>query len=259
MENNELKIESWMFRSKYEYISLIFTIFLVLLFGFLLSTINIYITLFAFVMGVVLIRLQQAQYIGNAIKVDENQFSDIFEVFNNFTNRLDIKRVNLFLKQDPVINAYTLGLEDCTVVLTTSLVENLTKKELQFVIAHELGHYKLGHTKISSLINPVGMSNFVNTYIFGFWQRKAEISADQCALILTKDIDSAISSLIKITIGSKLFDKLNLEAYISQIESSESMSTNVSEMLNSHPHISKRIKNLLYFWKNYFYNNNEKK
>lgn len=163
------------------------------------------------------------------------------------------------MKQDPIINAYTLGIETCTVVLTTSLIENLTKKELQFVIAHELGHYKLGHTKLSSLINPVGMSNFVNTYIFGFWQRKAEISADQCGLILTKDIDSAISSLIKISIGSKLFEKLNIKAYISQIDKSNNFSTKISEVLGSHLLITSRIKNLLAFWRNQFTYTNEEK
>lgn len=72
MKNKEPKIETWMFRSKYEYVTLFFTILIVLLFGFLLSTINFYITITAFVIGVALIKLQQAQYMGNAIKIDRD-------------------------------------------------------------------------------------------------------------------------------------------------------------------------------------------
>ena len=47
----------------------------------------------------------------------------------------------LYIRQNPVPNAYTLAISGRTpfIVIHTSLVELLTPKELQAVIAHELG------------------------------------------------------------------------------------------------------------------------
>ena len=245
-------IEAWMFRSKYEFVSLFISILLLITVGVILSTFNLYIVVGLFIVGLIYIHLQQSQYLGSAIRVYGSQFPEIYSEFVNQAKQLQIQKATLYIKQDPNLNAFTLGINKCTIVLTSALVEQLSKKELRFVLAHELGHYKAGHAFVSSIINPIGMNNILNTYVFGFWQRKAEYTADMCGLVLTRDINSAISSLIKLSIGGSLYKKINIEAYAAQILKSENTSVRLSEMLSDHPLTTNRIKNLLSFWKENF-------
>ena len=118
--------------------------------------------------------------------------------------------------------------------MSSSLVENLTLKELSFVIAHELGHVKASHNIILTFINPLGTGIPGSSIIFSFWQRKAEYSADRCSLILTKSVESAITCLLRITIGLELGKKVNLEVYREQLANSGSNMVRVSEAMSDH-------------------------
>lgn len=246
------EIKPWMFRSPNEHWALLFSIFLLLIVGFVLSTFNLYLAIGAFVIGLLYVRLQHAQYLGSAIKIHSTQYPEIFDLFKDHARRLRIHKAHIYIKQDPSPNAYTIGINSCSIILTSALVEQFTQRELSFAIAHELGHFKAGHTKISSIVSPLGAGNIFSNILFGFWQRKAEYSADRCALILTKDIDSGITSLMKLTVGGTLFGKINMQGYISQIKSSQKVSVALSELLVDHPLATNRIRNLLLFWKEAF-------
>ena len=255
MNNREIKTS--MFRYHYEFFALFFSITLLLIIGFILSLINIYLLIFLLILGVIYVQLTQAQYLGNAIRIYENQFPEIYDIFKKHAIELKIHKAALYIVQNPVPNAYTLGITSCSVILTSGLVEQFTLKELNFTLAHELGHYKAGHTKISTLIQPLGSNNVFSSLIFGLWQRKTEYSADRCGLILSKDLDSGITALLKLSIGGKLFQDFNLKGYLEQIRKAQSTSVKLSEFLIDHPLTTNRIKNLLYFWKGNFTIKNE--
>lgn len=250
--NYNQQIEPWMYRVSGEYTALFLSVLILLILGYAFSWINIYLLLALLIGGVVFVRLNQSQYLGNAIRVHSKQFPEIFEIFKNQATSLDIRKASLYIKQDPYLQAYTIGLGTCTVILTSSLVEQLTMEELSFVIAHELGHFKAGHTLVSTIVNPIGVNNIFGNFVFGFWNRKAEYSCDRCGLILTKNIDSAISSLLKLAIGENLYKKLSIEGYISQIKKAESGPVKISEIMIDHPLITNRIKNLVSFWSENF-------
>lgn len=246
------QVESWMFRVPYEHFALLLSLVILIIIGFLLYTFNLYIFLGLLIGTIIYIQLHQAQYLGNAIRVHSKQYTEIYEMFKNHATHLGIQKAALYIKQDPFLQAYTLGLTSCTVVLTSSLVEQLEMKELNFIIAHELGHYKAGHTKLSTLFIPIGSANILSGFIFGFWNRKAEYSSDRCGLILTKDIDGAISALVKLTVGSELYKKLNVRGFVAQIKAAEKSSVKFSELLGTHPLTTNRIKKLVLFWRENF-------
>lgn len=77
----------------------------------------------------------------------------------------------------------------------------------------------------------------------------SEYTCDRCGLILTKDIDSAISAIIKLSLGGQLFKKFNIDGYIPQLKKSESKLVKSSEMLISHPTIANRVKAVINYWK----------
>lgn len=246
------EVRPWMFRVEGEYFALILSILFLLLIGFVFSTIDIYILTFLVVGAIIYVQLHQAQYLGNAIRVHKKQFPKIYDIFQEYARRLGISRGSLYIKQDPYLEAYTLGITSCTLVITSGLIEHLSEKELNFVIGHELGHYSANHTKISTLVSPVGSNNIFSNFIFGFWNRKCEYSSDRCGLVLTKDIDSSVSALIKLAVGKDLFEQLDMDGYIDQIKVSGGTITSFSEMLSSHPLITNRIKRLLTFWRENF-------
>jgi len=247
----EKHLDSASFRVPGEKIYLIVTVCTSIVLGILFSSINLYIFLIILFVGITYIVLQQASYLGNAVRIYDKQFPEIFDVFKTYSEILGINRAGLYIKQDPNLNAITLGINKATVILNSALVEQLSSKELNFVIGHELGHFKAKHTLISAFINPLA-NNVFGSLLFGFWIRKTEYSCDRCGLILTKDIESAASALIKLSIGKKLYDEMNIEGYLSQIVAAEDRMTSLSEVLNDHPLITNRVKSLVEFWNENF-------
>ena len=58
---------------------------------------------------------------------------------------LDIEEPELYVKLDPIPNAFTFGHTKPFITMTSGLVDMLDDEERFFVIAHELGHIKAGH------------------------------------------------------------------------------------------------------------------
>lgn len=203
--------------------------------------------------SVVLVKLQQYALLGNALRVQENQLPKLYNALLDYAQILDTPRVNMYVVQDPYPNAYTFGYPTASVVLTSAIVENLSDAEINFVIAHELGHVKAKHNIVSMFISPIGsgLTTYWN-YIFMFWQRKAEYTSDRCGLILTRDIDSAITTMLKISAGLKIADYINTEAYRKQLVTASSGTATIGELIQNHPYITSRIRELVVFKKEYF-------
>lgn len=246
------KIEPWMYKIKGENFALFVGICLTIIIGYLFSTINIWLFIGLLIVGLIYLKLNQAQQLGNSIRVHKNQFPEIFEIFQKYAIDLEIEKANLYIKQDPYLNAFTIGFGTCTIVLNSALVEQLSLEELGFVIGHELGHFRTGHTKITSFINPLGQGNIFSNFVFGFWGRKAEYTCDRCGLLLTKDIDSAISAMLKLSLGGNLFKKFKIEGYIPQLKKSDSNLVRSSELLISHPTSANRVRGIINYWNENF-------
>lgn len=249
-------IDTWMFRVNGEVGILVITIGIVLFIGYILFNLNLWIFGGLFLLGLFYIYVREAQLLGGAVRVLERQFGEIYRPLVKYAKRLDTPRVRVYVIQDPNPNAFTFGFRNATIVLTSSLVENFTQDEINFVIAHELGHVKAKHNIILSLISPLGSRIPVATWIFSFWQRKAEYSADRCALILTKDIESAVYALLKLSVGLKLSKRIDLKTLRRQIVAAQHHSVRVGELFIDHPLVANRITNLVRFKKESFKTNN---
>ncbi|MFH1706125.1 MAG: M48 family metallopeptidase [Patescibacteria group bacterium] len=246
------KIESWMFRAPNEYWALFISVLLLIGISSLFSLLNIYIFALVFVSILLYVKIQQNQFMGTAVRIHGNQFPDLYKIFKKYCTALEISKAQLFVKQDPTLNAFTIGVFTPTIVLTSSLVDQLTEEEIKFVIAHELGHIKAGHNLILSFTNPLGLNTIWGSLIFAFWQRKAEYTADRCGLVLTKDIDKGVTSLIKLAVGGSLFNKIDIKGYALQVKKADTKWVRLSELLVDHPFIANRVKALISFYKESF-------
>ena len=180
-------------------------------------------------------RPQLVYLMGNSIQVGPRQYSTIYRLFRECVRDLDIHpEPLLFVEQNPQVNSYALGQEHPYVVLNTGLLDLLSEAEVRTVLAHELGHIKCGHTILiqmgmwamnaASQLSEVtfGLGNIISSgliYAFYEWRRKAELSSDRAALLVTDDLNTVIQTMMKISGGSARYGhECSLDEFIQQSE-----------------------------------------
>ena len=185
-------------------------------------------------------RPQLVYLMGNTIEVGPRQYSTIYQIFRECVRDLDIyPEPKLFVEQNPVANSYALGQEHPYIVINTGILDLLNEAEIRSVLAHELGHIKCGHTILiqmamwamnaASIVGELtfGIGNIVSSgliYAFFEWRRKAELSADRAALLVTDDLNTVMSSMMKISGGSsKYANECSLPEFIRQSENYQAL------------------------------------
>ncbi|KAM0918104.1 hypothetical protein ACQ4PT_009067 [Festuca glaucescens] len=179
------------------------------------------------------------QNIGSSVLVSENQLPELHQLMIEAAKILNIESPDLYVRQNPVPNAYTLAINGKKpfVVVHTSLVELLTRKEMQAVLAHELGHLKCDHgvwltfanilTTGAYTVPGFGMvAGFLEEQLFR-WLRAAELTCDRAALLVVQDPKVVMSVLMKLAGGCpSLADQLNVDAFLEQARSYDKASSN---------------------------------
>lgn len=180
-------------------------------------------------------RPQFVYLMGNSIQVGPRQYASIYQLFRECLRDLDIyPEPSLFVSQTPIANAFALGQERPCVVLNSGLLDLLTEAELRSVLAHELGHLKCGHTTLTQMASWVlnvvlgltsmtfGLSSLVSTGLilaFYEWLRKAELSADRAALLVTDDLNLSMHTMMRMAGGSQRYaHEVSLDEFTKQAE-----------------------------------------
>ncbi|KAL0906739.1 hypothetical protein M5K25_025257 [Dendrobium thyrsiflorum] len=177
--------------------------------------------------------------IGTSVLVSEKQLPDLYQLLLEAAKVLNIEPPDLYLRQNPVPNAYTLAISGKKpfIVVHTSLVELLSRKELQAVLAHELGHLKCDHGVWLTVANILTLGAYSVPGFGGIiaqrleeqllrWLRAAELTCDRAALLVAQDPKVVISVLMKLAGGSpSLSDQLNVDAFLEQARSYDKASS----------------------------------
>jgi len=180
--------------------------------------------------------LERPRYVylmGNSIEVGPRQYSSIYQIFRECVRDLDISpEPALFVAQTPVVNAYAIGQDRPSVVLSTGLLDISGAQELRSVLAHELGHLKCGHNTLTQMASwaitvasglaemTFGLSTLVSTgMILAFyeWLRKAELSADRAALLVMDELNPVLQNMMHLAGGSSRYaNELSLPEFMQQ-------------------------------------------
>ncbi|OPF15087.1 peptidase M48 [Microcystis aeruginosa KW] len=180
-------------------------------------------------------RPQQILLMGNDLKVGPRQYATLYSIYRQCLRDLDMSpEPNLYVSQNPLANAYSLGSEHPYIVFNTALLDLLDEEEIRVILAHELGHLKCDHSILIQMSFWVmGAANFLGgitlglgkaittglVYAFYEWRRKAELSADRAALLVSDDLNLVLRTLMKCAGGSqKYLHECNLEEFIRQGE-----------------------------------------
>ncbi|WP_018248389.1 M48 family metallopeptidase [Orenia marismortui] len=223
----------------YFVLMLIFSLFIYL--GLIFSIIGgFYILIFA-----IAALISHGVYIGyikgNGIKVSNKQFPEIYQTAQELSEKLELKRVPsiYILQSGGLLNAFATRFFGRNFVIIYSDVLELAYEEgeeaVAFVVGHELAHLKRKHLRWRYLLYPAMIIPFLAKAYF----RACEYTCDQIAFQLRPE--GAISGLLVLAAGKKMYKRVNIEEVINQAEEERGFWLCLSEILSTHPHLSKRL------------------
>lgn len=198
----------------------------------------------------------------NAVRVSERQFGRVHELYREVLKTLDAPEdFPLFVSQTPLVNAGAYGMDKPFVLLNSGMLHLLDEDELQYVMAHEVGHILSGHvlyrTMMVILIQLaergfpiVGLA--ARAVLVGLleWYRKSELSSDRAGLLGVQDPRVVFGAMLKMA-GGGAPSETSVTAFLDQAleyQESEDVADSVFKVLNllgaTHPFYVLRVSEL---------------
>jgi Zn-dependent protease with chaperone function/uncharacterized tellurite resistance protein B-like protein len=193
-----------------------------------------------------------------ALKITRGMMAGLYKVTDHCARTLKLNaEIEIYVNQDGRFNAacYPPVKDRVLLVLTSSLLEKFTEKELAFVIGHEIGHYLFEHTRFPVdyiLQNNAGRLSPLHAMKLYAWIRNAEITADRVGMICCGDFDVAAHTFFKLSSGvtSAAF-QFDLKDYLAQLDDLKGEVTeqeaDPQDWFSTHPFNPMRLKALEVF------------
>jgi Zn-dependent protease with chaperone function len=169
----------------------------------------------------------------SAVKVTPKQCPDLYAKLQIACATLGVEAPDLYIQQNPIVNAFTGGVEKPVIVLHSSLIERLTDEEVLAVVAHEVGHIHAEHVlyltaarllealaNVALLASPIAAiaKELLSATMRGAllaWVRRAELSCDRAALLVTQDPHVIGRTMMKLC-GGTFASKIDYEQFLEQ-------------------------------------------
>ena len=211
----------------------------------------------------------------SAVRITEEQFPDLHQRYCSVSSRLGIDSPPpLYLSKGPV-NAFTGGVEEPFLVIQEGMITQLTEREQEFVLGHELGHVLFSHMLLHMIaqLSVIQGALFAPNILIGrilahglgiqvkSWSRYAELSCDRAGLLACQDINAATHVLLRFAgVPHSKLKECNIEALLAQREvfetrKEESLGFLFSGIERSHPWVVERLYELLDWAKSEDYKN----
>lgn len=176
----------------------------------------------------------RVMFTASAVKVTPKQCPDLYAKLQIACTTLGVDMPDLFIQQNPIVNAFTGGVEKPIIVLHSALIERLNDEETLAVIAHEVGHIHAEHvlyltaarlmealanaslgrlipgSEIIKFIISAGISSALLA-----WARRAELSCDRAALLVTQDPHVIGKTMMKLA-GGTFASKIDYDLFLEQ-------------------------------------------
>jgi len=175
----------------------------------------------------------RVMFTASAVKITPKQCPDLHAKLQIACTTLGVDMPDFFLQQNPMVNAFTGGVEKPIIVLHTSLIERLNDEETLAVIAHEVGHIHAEHVlylTAAQLILALAQIPLASLPIAGIlkdvlsatmrgallaWMRRAELSCDRAALLVTQDPHVIGRTMMKLC-GGTMASRIDYDLFLEQ-------------------------------------------
>jgi Zn-dependent protease with chaperone function len=203
-----------------------------------------FVALLLLVPGLVLYRqLTRAGIRGSAVRLSRRQFPDIYAVKDDFARRLELQRdPEIYLMSgNGALNAFaasTLGYD--FVVIHSELFSNTYEKNkdaLAFIIGHELGHLRLGHTRLWYQLSTAYVDRV--PLLGDFLSRAREYSCDRHGAYVAPQGEEG---LVLLAAGRYVYKQVDVEQLLEQAQQFRGFWPTLAQLPQSHPFTVRRIK-----------------
>jgi Zn-dependent protease with chaperone function len=203
-----------------------------------------FVALLLLVPGLVLYRqITRAGTRGSAVRLSPRQFPDIYAVKEDFARRLGLKREpEIYLMSgNGALNAFaasTFGYD--FVVIHSELFSNTyerNKDALAFIVGHELGHLRLGHTRLWYQLSTAYVDRV--PLLGGFLSRAREFSCDRHGAYLAPRGEEG---LVLLAAGRYVYKEVDVEELLEQAQRFQGFWPVVAQLPQSHPFTVRRLK-----------------
>jgi Zn-dependent protease with chaperone function len=176
----------------------------------------------------------RVSFMASAVKVTPKQCPDLHAKLQIACTTLGVDMPDMFVQQNPMVNAFTGGVERPIIVLHSALIERLNDEETLAVIAHEVGHIHAEHVlyltaaRLMELLANVSVARLIpGSEILKFivsagissallaWARRAELSCDRAALLVTQDPHVIGRTMMKLA-GGTFASRIDYEMFLEQ-------------------------------------------
>ena len=215
--------------------------------GPVVDTIRVaFVALLLLVPGLIVYRqLTRAGIRGSAVRLSQRQFPDIYAVKEDFARRLHLKRnPEIYLMSgNGVLNAFaasTFGYD--FVVIHSELFSNTYEKNkdaLAFIIGHELGHLRLGHTRLWYQLSTAYVDRV--PLLGDFLSRAREYSCDRHGAYVAPQGEEG---LVLLAAGRYVYKQVDVEELLEQARRFQGFWPVVAQLPQSHPFAVRRVKAL---------------
>lgn len=191
-----------------------------------------------------------ARVSATALRVFPTTVPHVHETVERVIDRLGITGTpEVYIQNDASTNAHALmtgTAERLVVIINSGLVNLLSTRELDFVVAHEFGHLGMKHGGTPQERGPEK-----NEFAFLKQQslsRCQEVSADRVGLVGCQSINTAAQVIMKLASGLSTEDlNLDVGAFIQQLDRSPAEMNRGWELSMSHPSLPLRLWALIRF------------
>ena len=172
-------------------------------------------------------------YLGNSVKVGENQLPDLWASHTGVTRILDMPDTyDLYVSSGVRGGAQAIGSGKPMIVIDSTLLQQLGPGEQRVILAHELGHILSDHVVYMTALNILlSVSNGL-PFFLGIpfravravlleWYRAAELSCDRAATLAVRD-PRIVCSTLMVTAGGMPASDLNIDTFMTQAMEYES-------------------------------------
>ena len=155
--------------------------------------------------------IYRGENLATMVRVTERCIPELYREMKEVVRKVGIAMPEVYVYNDPVMNAFTFGETHPFVCVSSSVVEKMTSEERKAILAHECGHILCHHVLYMSVVltlERLGQNFGILHYAFdgaislalNYWSRRSEFSADRCAVAVVGE-RAFQSSMLKMASG----------------------------------------------------------
>lgn len=199
------------------------------------------------------------QLLGASTKATDQHHRRVYQAANRAARGLDMDAPPVYIASREVnIDARALGTDDdACVVINESLIDRLSDDEVTAVLAQQFSHVQNAHIPYATALYYLEHEAmfFVRWIVkpaimtLQAWSRRAEITCDRAALLVTRKLDVALSAVIKLASPGQV----DVSAYLADMPEPKAGVGRFLEYFRTRPALAKRVAALRLFAQSTFY------